>query len=65
MTDLTWRRLGGTGFEVSPIGIGTGSLGAVPELSDPGEIDRLAVKTLPSTDTISPLVKSGSKMVSK
>ena len=46
MTDLARRRLGGTGFEVSPIGIGTGSLGAVPEVSDPDEIDRLAVETL-------------------
>ena len=40
------RKLGRTEFEVSPIGIGTGSLGAVPEVSDPDEIDHLAVETL-------------------
>ena len=43
---ITRRKLGRTGLEVSPIGIGTGSLGAVPEVSDPDEIDHLAVVTL-------------------
>ena len=46
MTALTRRRLGRTGLEVFPIGIGTGSLGALPEVTDPDQIDRLAVETL-------------------
>lgn len=43
---LHQRTLGRTGFEVSSIGIGTGSLGADPTVTDRDEIDALAVATL-------------------
>ncbi len=47
MTDLlTKRTLGRTGIRVSPIGIGTGSLGADPAVTDPEAVDDLAVATL-------------------
>ncbi len=47
MTDaLTKRTLGRTGIRVSPIGIGTGSLGAHPAVTDPAAADELAVATL-------------------
>ena len=43
---LPRRNLGRTGLEVSAIGVGTGSLGAHPAVTDPEEIDELAVATL-------------------
>ena len=47
MTELLRKRsLGRTGIRVSPIGIGTGSLGAHPEVTDPEAVDELAVATL-------------------
>ena len=47
MTDLLAKRtLGRTRIRVSPIGIGTGSLGADPSLADPDALDELAVATL-------------------
>lgn len=47
MTDaLTKRTLGHTGIRVSPVGVGTGSLGADPSVTDPDEVDELAVATL-------------------
>ena len=47
MTDaLTKRPLGQTGLRVAPIGIGTGSLGADPAVTDPDAVDELAVATL-------------------
>lgn len=47
MTELLPKRsLGRTGIRVSPIGIGTGSLGAHPEVTDPEAVDELAVATL-------------------
>ena len=47
MTDaLTKRPLGRTGIRVSPIGMGTGSLGADPAVTDPEAVDELAVATL-------------------
>jgi len=47
MNDLLRKRaLGRTGIHVSPIGIGTGSLGADPAVTDPDAVDELAVATL-------------------
>ena len=47
MTDLLRKRtLGRTGIRISPIGIGTGSLGADPTVTDPEAVDELAVATL-------------------
>lgn len=47
MTELLGKRpLGRTGIRVSPIGIGTGSLGADPAVADPDAVDELAVATL-------------------
>ena len=47
MTDaLAKRPLGQTGLRVSPIGIGTGSLGADPAVTDRDAVDELAVATV-------------------
>lgn len=47
MTALLGRRtLGRTGIRVSPLGIGTGSLGADPAVDDLDAVDELAVSTL-------------------
>jgi len=47
MTDLLAKRtLGRSRISVSPIGIGTGSLGADPSVTGPVEVDELAVATL-------------------
>ncbi len=47
MTELLRKRpLGRTGIRVSPIGIGTGSLGADPAVADPAGVDEFAVATL-------------------